>query len=419
MFDYTIYINTYILRMENYKMKRFLQYIPESKNTHMEHIEDSIWNEGSSGIDTATTFLSSVVDMLSGSTTTKINVTVKWDGAPAVFAGIHPETGNFFVATKSLFNVTPKVNYTPSDVDKNHSGELAKKLKVALKYLSKLGIRGILQGDIMFTDDTYLQKIDGDKYRVFKPNTITYAVPVGSDAEQEIKQAKIGVVWHTKYTGKTIKDLKASFNPQVGNLAKTRDVWSKDADFRDTSGTSTFTKAETETIYKLLGNIKKNSGSLSTFIDELRANSSIIKELKIYGNALIRQGGSKSASAADLINYIDSKMQKAIDLLTSEAGKQRKMAVKKELLGYLNKNHTKIDAVFALHADIARAKIFIVRKLEQVKQIGTFIQTEDGFKVTAPEGFVAVDRMSNKALKLVDRLEFSKANFNVPKNWTK
>ncbi|HIJ11150.1 TPA: hypothetical protein HA278_03785 [Candidatus Woesearchaeota archaeon] len=400
-------------------MKKFKQYILESKNTHMEHIEDSLWNEGSAGVVTATSFLSSVVDMLSGNATANINVTVKWDGAPAVFAGIDPETSKFFVATKSLFNVTPKINYTNADIDRNHSGELASKLKIALRYLSKLGIRGILQGDIMFTDDTSIQTIDGDKYRVFKPNTITYAVPVGSTTEKEIKQAKIGVVWHTKYTGKTIKNLKASFNPQVNKLARTRDVWSRDADFRDTSGTSTFTKAETSVIHKLLDDIKSKTKSLSSFIDTLVSNANIVKELKIYGNALIRQGGGKGASAADLINYIDSKMQKYIDSLTSESGKQRKTIVKKELLGYLNKNITKIDTVFALHADIARAKIMIVRKLEQVKNIGTFIQTGDGFKVTAPEGFVAVDRLSNKALKLVDRLEFSRANFTVPKDWAK
>tara|TARA_Y100000310_G_scaffold345096_1_gene461762 strand:+ start:1708 stop:2907 length:1200 start_codon:yes stop_codon:yes gene_type:complete len=399
-------------------MKTFGKYIFEAKNTHMEHIEDSVWNEGSSGVKTALSFLESVVNMLEGHAKTKVNVTVKWDGAPAVFAGINPETRKFFVATKSMFNVNPKINYTNADIDKNHEGNLANKLKVALKYLSKLGIRGILQGDIMFTDDTSTQKIDGEKYLTFRPNTITYAVPADSDSAKEIESAKIGVVWHTSYSGKTIKDLKATFNPQVNKLAKTSQVWSKDADFKDTTGTSTFTQTETETVIKMIDNAKSLLSSSSSFIDELIVKKNIISELKVYGNILIRQGVNKS-SAEDFITHIESKMQTSIDSLKTDKSKLNKTLLKNELLSYLRKNSKNLNSVFALHSALANIKLFIIRKLEQVKQIGTFIKTSDGFKVTAPEGFVAVDRLTNKALKLVDRLEFSKANFTVPKNWDK
>ena len=399
-------------------MKTFGKYISEAKNTHMEHIEDSVWNEGSSGVETALSFLESVVDMLTGHAKTKVNVTVKWDGAPAVFAGIHPETRKFFVATKSMFNVNPKINYTNADIDKNHEGNLANKLKVALKYLSKLGIRGILQGDIMFTDDTSTESIDGEKYLTFRPNTITYAVPADSDSAKEIESAKIGVVWHTSYSGKTIKDLKATFNPQVNKLAKTSQVWSKDADFKDTSGTSTFTQTESEAIIKMIDNAKSLLDSSSSFIDELIVKKTIISELKVYGNILVRQGVNRS-SAEDFITHIESKMQTSIDSLKTDKSKLNKTLLKNELLSYLRKNSKNLNSVFALHSALANIKIFIIRKLEQVKQIGTFIKTSDGFKVTAPEGFVAVDRLSNKALKLVDRLEFSKNNFTVPKNWDK
>ena len=399
-------------------MKTFGKYIFEAKNTHMEHIEDAVWNEGSSGVETALSFLESVVDMLTGHAKTKVNVTVKWDGAPAVFAGIHPETRKFFVATKSMFNVNPKINYTNADIDKNHEGNLATKLKVALKYLSKLGIRGILQGDIMFTDDTSTESIDGEKYLTFRPNTITYAVPADSDSAKEIESAKIGVVWHTSYSGKTIKDLKATFNPQVNKLAKTSQVWSKDADFKDTSGTSTFTRTESEAIIKMIDNAKSLLSSSSSFIDELIVNKTIISELKVYGNILVRQGVNRS-SAEDFITHIESKMQTSIDSLKTDKSKLNKTLLKNELLSYLRKNSKNLNSVFALHSALANIKIFIIRKLEQVKQIGTFIKTSDGFKVTAPEGFVAVDRLSNKALKLVDRLEFSKNNFTVPKNWDK
>ena len=400
-------------------MNRFAQYISEAKNVHMEHIEDSIFNEGSEGVNSAIAFLSSVTEMLSGSSKSGINVTVKWDGAPAVFAGINPENGKFFVATKSIFNVNPKLNYTKADIRKNHSGGLAAKLEVALSVLPKLGIVGILQGDVMFTkEDVQTQTIDGESVYTFQPNTILYAVPVNSDLGKQIKNAKLGIVFHTKYSGKTIKELSASFDPKVNRLAKTKDVWFTDADFRDTSGSATLTKAEYAKITELIRTAGSAGKRISRFVDEQASKSEIISELKIYGNSLVRQGVSRG-SAEGFITYYNSKMQTAIDSLKTERAKERKESIKKSILGYLTKNSKKLDSVFALHFALASIKIHLVRKLEAVKQIGTFIKTNNGFRVTAPEGFVAVDRMSNKALKLVDRMEFSQQNFTATKNWDK
>ena len=400
-------------------MNRFAQYISEAKNVHMEHIEDSIFNEGSEGVNSAIAFRSSVTEMLSGNSKSGINVTVKWDGAPAVFAGINPENGKFFVATKSIFNVNPKLNYTKADIRKNHSGGLAAKLEVALSVLPKLGIVGILQGDVMFTkEDVQTQTIDGESMYTFQPNTILYAVPVNSDLGKQIKNAKLGIVFHTKYSGKTIKELSASFDPKVNRLAKTKDVWFSDADFRDTSGSATLTKAEYAKITELIRTAGSAGKRISRFVDELASKSEIISELKIYGNSLVRQGVSRG-SAEGFITYYNSKMQTAIDSLKTDRAKERKESIKKSILGYLTKNSKKLDSVFALHFALASIKIHLVRKLEAVKQIGTFIKTDSGFRVTAPEGFVAVDRMSNKALKLVDRMEFSQQNFTATKNWDK
>ena len=400
-------------------MNRFAQYISEAKNVHMEHIEDSIFNEGSEGVNSAIAFLSSVTEMLSGNSKSGINVTVKWDGAPAVFAGINPENGKFFVATKSIFNVNPKLNYTKADIRKNHSGGLAAKLEVALSVLPKLGIVGILQGDVMFTqEDVQTQTIDGESMYTFQPNTILYAVPVNSDLGKQIKNAKLGIVFHTKYSGKTIKELSASFDPKVNRLAKTKDVWFTDADFRDTSGSATLTKAEYAKITELIRTAGSAGKRISRFVDELASKSEIISELKIYGNSLVRQGVSRG-SAEGFITYYNSKMQTAIDSLKTDRAKERKESIRKNILGYLTKNSRKLDSVFALHFALASIKIHLVRKLEAVKQIGTFIKTDSGFRVTAPEGFVAVDRMSNKALKLVDRMEFSQQNFTATKNWDK
>ena len=74
---------------------------------------------------------------------------------------------------------------------------------------------------------------------------------------------------------------------------------------------------------------------------------------------------------------------------------------------------------FATYLGIADAKSVIVKQLEKIKGIGTFLRDEDGFKVTAPEGYVAIDSKDGSAVKLVDRLGFSHANFTIAKNWDK
>ena len=399
-------------------MNSFREFLSESKNLHMEHIEDAIFNEGSKGTVEAIRFLESVTDMLSGNSKSSVNITVKWDGAPAVFAGVNPENGKFFVGSKSVFNkTTPKINYTNADIDKNHPGGLGTTLKVALKELKKLKIEGVLQGDVMFTSDGIeVQDIDGESHITFQPNTITYAVPSNSDLAKVIKRAKIGVIWHTKYTGKTMATMKAGFNPNISKLGKSSSVWYDNASFKDTSGASTFTKAEVKTMRGLIDAAKRKFKAAGSFIDELQ-NSDLVSEVKIYGNAQIRKGTS-SLSAADFQKRMEDKMQTAIDNLKTDRAKERKQKVMDTSMKFLSKNRKKLQSVFDLHDSLTQAKIYTVRKLEKVKNLGTFIKTENGFKVTAPEGFVAIDKPSGNALKLVDRLEFSKLNFTVSKNWT-
>ena len=404
--------------MEKVILKTFTQFIAEEKNLHMEHLEDSLFNEGSAGVEKAIRFLEAVTNMLSGNSSKGIDVTVKWDGAPAVFCGIHPETGKFFVGSKSIFNKTPKINYTNADIRKNHKGGLVPKLEYALKYLKKLNIKGIVQGDLMFTPgDIKTENINGENHYTFTPNTITYAIPVDSDFGREINKAKIGIVFHTRYKGKNMSNMKASFTPDIKKFKNSDLVWYQDADFRDTSGSSTLTKSETKDSYANIKNIKTLLKSSKKFIDELSSNSSMISLVKVYGNSKVREGNTK-LSAEEFKNYINDKMQDAIDKLKTDAAKKKKDDLRKKLIGYLTNNSTQLDSVFALHGALTDAKILIVKKLEKIKSIGTFIRTDNGFDVTAPEGFVAVDRTSNKALKLVDRLEFSMKNFNVAKNWT-
>ena len=173
-------------------MFSFKGFITSDKNTHLEHLEDDIINRGSDGGRNAINFLKSVRNMLAGSSSGRVNMSVKWDGAPAIICGINPENGKFFVGTKSVFNVTPKINYTPADIRRNHSGPVADKLNVCLRELKRLGITGIYQGDLLFTKgDLKSAAIDGEKMITFTPNTITYAVPSNSSIGKRIARARL------------------------------------------------------------------------------------------------------------------------------------------------------------------------------------------------------------------------------------
>jgi len=200
-------------------MFKFKEYLIEKKNTHMEHAEDDVLNGGVEGTRDSINALRAVRDMLAGHSKSKVDISVKWDGAPAVFAGQDPTDGKFFVGTKSVFSKTePKLCKSTADIKKFY-GEaegLAAKLEVALKYLSKLGIGGVFQGDLMFTPGDLEQiNINGQDYITFTPNTITYAVPVDSLLAKKILRAKIGIIFHTKYEGDSIGNMQAGFGASV------------------------------------------------------------------------------------------------------------------------------------------------------------------------------------------------------------
>jgi len=396
-------------------MRLFSEFLTESKNLHMEHLEDSVFNEGSAGVLDAIRFLESIKNMLTSSEESGIRVTVKWDGAPAVFAGTNPENGKFFVGTKSIFNkVTPKINYTNADIDSNHSGDLASKLKVALKYMPDLGMKDVLQGDLLFTDDVTPEKIDGEIYYTFTPNTITYAVPVTSDMGKVIKKAKMGIVFHTKYSGKTMADMKATFNPNVKSLSSSSDIYFSDADVEDFSGVM-ITDTEKKDIENALAHCKSLLRKSTKVIDIISHDASLVEQIKIFSNTLIR-AGAVNATVDAFLEHMEKRLDAEIEKAKSDKGKAKKQKAKKDFMNKIKKSALK--ASFELHTALITAKMPLIRKLESIKSMGSFIKTNNGYRVTAPEGFVAVD-LDGKALKLIDRLEFSRANFTVAKNWDK
>ncbi len=404
-----------------------MDYIKESKegkNVHLEHLEDNVLNAGVSGAREAIEFLRSLRNMLAGHTGSKLNVTTKWDGAPAIFAGTNPENGKFFVGTKSVFAKNAKLNYTDEDIDENHPGEgLNQKLKLALAFLPKLGIKGVLQGDMMFSKgDIKKETIAGEEYIIFQPNTIVYAVPVKSKLAQTMLAAQIGVVFHTSYSGKTLETMKASFNIDIGHLKTTKDVWFRDASFTDASGSVTFTEEETAAITSILSNAGRVFNTIPALtLNRIAASDVFLTQIKTFNNTKVREGkkiADTRVHTQELINYVEAKLNKEILAAKKEDTKQKRIKEKNEVMRFYRSNAMYLKTIFDLMNLIVDAKLMIIRKLETIKSIGTFVRTDDGFRITAPEGFVAVDHLG-KALKLVDRLEFSRQNFNAQKAWDK
>ena len=417
------------------KFSNFLTEDKSGKNLHMEHIEDEILNYGINGGRSSINFLQSLRDMLSGSSRSSINMTVKWDGTPAIFAGIDPSDSKFFVAKKSVFNPNPILFKSEEEIKNGlKDQDLIDKFIVALKEFKKLGIKNVLQGDLMFVPNTSAsietKTIDGEKNYTFQPNTIVYAVPVDSDLGKKIKSAKIGIVWHTTYTGTSLPDMKASFGVDISNLSKPSSVWMDDATYKDVSGKATMTAKETASVTKSLSNAgsafqKINSPMLSKFLNLQNTFTGNLSgaSLKTYNNSKVRQGkpvSNPKSHAQGYVSWVEDTFQKQIDKLKTQSRKDALENKKKEIARELQKHTSNLTNVIAFQNHVVEAKMGIVRKLNTVKGLtNTFIKTANGFKVTNPEGYVAIDRISGNAVKLVDRMEFSFNNFTAIKAWDK
>jgi len=417
----------------------------DGKNTHLEHLEDNIFNKGYPGAKEAVDYLYSLHQMLEGNSNAPVNMTTKWDGAPAIVAGKDPQTGKFFVGTKGVFAKSPKLNFTDKDIQTNHpdkmkDGEmqssegLRSKLRNALKYLSRLNWDTVAQGDMLYgsKEDIKTTTIDGEENLVFKPNTITYAVPKNSELGKQISSTDFGIVWHTEYTGgSTLADTQAKFGFDSSVLGQANGLWHRDALIKDLSGTVTFTKEESNDI---LNSIQEADNYLKSINADtfkwLQTGADIgssmkrsgesgmefLIQLKAHANNQVRQGkfDEPTKFAKDFVTKYVNFWTKQIDDVSSQKAIDAKTKIMVDGVRTIKENIPQIIAVYDLYLKLIEAKIKIIRKLEQIRQIGTFIQDENGFTLTGEEGFVAVDRMGS-ALKLVDRLEFSRLNFGSGK----
>lgn len=387
---------------------------------HLTHLEELVLKGQKQGLDTAITFINALVDILNGNVDTKIFTTVKYDGAPAIIAGYNPENGKFFVGTKGVGAKTPKYCYTTQDIIAFYGDKpgLAEKLKLALLYLPNVIKQNAYQGDFMF-DRSTLEKItyEGEDLITFKPNTITYAVEANSELGQKIQKAQIGVVFHTRLTGDTIATAKQSPDVSVAEFNQTPNVWIDDAKFKDMSGLVSLTDDEKKTIEQHLQTIQNSAkvinwtGLPTTFY--VLANSFI--------NVLIRRGefvGDLDKNFNDFIQWYNERMDAEInnpEKSKTEATKERKKQSKEKAINFYNQNKLSIINIFNITDKIAQIKNIFIKKYSDAVKSKQFIAQPDGtLKVTKPEGFVAVDHIGN-SIKLVDRLEFSRANFAVPK----
>ena len=389
------------------------------KNTHLEHLEDNILNGSpKETID----FLKSFGHMLTGKKS-NLTISTKWDGSPAIICGIDPQTDRFFVGTKSVFNkFNPKVCYTETDIDLYYFApddeQLANKLKVCLKYLPTLGIRGMVQGDLLFTNDTQYANLDGERYITFTPNAITYAVPVDSLKGISITEAELGIVFHTVYLGDTIQTSTAGLNAKL-KIPSTKECYVADANFVDESGITKFNVRDsakyTALINRASGSIHKSKEFLKLIHDYGTSKFLMATLFKQFFNERIRTGQGivdTQRVAGDFALFYARKMDIEILSKKTETTKKKYEYMKKMGLKFIEKYQLEIYFVVASYISVRSAKKMVLSQLNKVDRIKTFVN-----KIPSqPEGYVVSYKGTN--LKFVDD-DFRQANITVVKSWTK
>ena len=406
-------------------MKSFKSYISEASTTvHMTHIEDAVLLGGVDGTRQAINALRNMRDMLGGQKAG--SVSVKWDGAPTIFAGTDPSDGKFFVAKKGILKKKPEVYKTVEDIeaDSRMSGDLSSKFKDALKYLPELGIKGIIQGDFLFSRKGLKKEtIENVKYVTFHPNTLLYAIPI--EQAQPLLKSKVGIVWHTSFSGTSLENIKPSFGADVSSMKKTKNVWSQDAMLRDVTSVTLDAKT-TDLINKKLSLAGSMFRNISTdMLREIETNRELSQQIQFFNNTYTKRGIEIKDTAKHvdrLVVWIEDKYKKDMLALKSQSGKDKKAIKLQGILDFFStKNRLRLKRIFDLQKVLVSIKMILISKLNELGSHKTFIKTSKGYKTVGAEGFVAIDHIDGGALKLVDRLEFSYNNFspNVIKGWVK
>jgi len=369
---------------------------------HLRHIEDYVIHGGHEGVATADEHLRGMHDMLLGKKSS-LHASTKYDGAPSIVFGQHPETGQFFVASKSAFNKTPKINYTDEDIEKNHGHApgLVEKLKQSLKHLPNIMPRegGVYQGDLMHTEGDAVTK--NGKTSV-TPNTLTYSAPADS-AEGRNMNKKLGVVVHTKYAGKgglgsmSAQPLdaktRAKFkeHPDVNNIDPTIDV-----------NSSNYSPEEQKAFLNHMDKAKRIYSSMKP--EAMEALDGHGENLEAHVNSMIRTGGDPSVQG--YMDHLTARHQKDLDKVKTDASKQKKIQAHGEVLSHISNNREHFDRALQLHNHLQSAKNVLTNVLAKNSPYEHSVAGEH----TGPEGTVVVDKKGN-ASKFNNRREFNRLNF--------
>lgn len=388
---------------------------------HLEHIEDEMLNYGVEGCHAAVSAMRELLRMLGKKPSTGFLQT-KWDGAPSVVCGTDPESGNFFVGTKSVFNKTePKLCFTEEYIDAMYSGDLAEKLKFSLKYFSQLGIDGVVQGDLLFTSDKKKEKVDGEDLITFRPNTITYGIPVDHPIGKVVDRAKIGVVFHTHYVGDDLPSMAAQAGAKVKGSADVA-VIENDTPYHDIA-------VDRNTLTKFKNNvdvIERMCQICGPFLDNLVDNIGTTGDAKFHVASFLKQFfnneiknarnvGDPTRTLKALGEFYHGKMMKEIDKVKSDKGKTKKRELLYTGLQYLEDNAKEFRAMLALYKKLQENKQLVIDQLDHLETFRTLVQTDKGYKPTNPEGYVL--HHNGDMIKLVNRIEFSYINFTLSKEW--
>jgi len=388
---------------------------------HLEHLEDEMLNYGIDGCMAAVSFLKELKKMLGHQESSGFMQT-KWDGAPSVICGTDPATGQFFVGTKSVFNKTePKICYTEEYVDGYYSGDLAEKLKFSLRYFKDLGIKGVIQGDLLFTSDIKKETINGEQLYTFRPNTITYGIPVDHPIGKAAGRAKIGVVFHTHYTGNVLGEMQAKAGANVDGSQDVL-VVKNDTPMNRVG----FSRTEMAQFDRYIQKIERMCKICGDFLDELvgatgttgDAKFHIASYLKQFFNNEIKNArsiGNIDESLYDLANFYHEKMSKELAKIKTPANLVKKRNLVYQSENYLVDNVYKFKAMLTLYKELQAVKQMVIDKLDHLEEFRTFVQTEKGYKVTTPEGYVL--HKDGSMIKFVNRLEFAYNNFTLQKQW--
>jgi len=388
---------------------------------HLEHLEDEMLNYGVDGCMAAVSFLKELRKMMGHQESSGFMQT-KWDGAPSVICGTDPASGQFFVGTKSVFNKTePKICYTEEYVDGYYSGDLAEKLKFSLRYFSQLGIKGVIQGDLLFTSDIKRETINGEQLYTFRPNTITYGIPVSHDIGKKAGRAKIGVVFHTHYTGDELATMQARAGADVNGSQDVLVV--KNDTPMDRVG---FSRQEMSKFDNYISKIERMCQICGDFLDELVGASGSTGDAKFHISTYLKQFfnneiknarsiGNIDEALYDLANFYHAKMSKELAKIKTAANLTKKRNLVYQSENYLVDNVYKFKAMLTLYKELQAVKQMVIDKLDHLEEFRTFVQTDKGYKVTTPEGYVL--HKDGDMIKFVNRLEFAYNNFTLQKQW--